>query len=899
MLKVDYTVNVYVGGNVDIPEINLVSGVCSWDNESGILDNKWWSTLASSVDISYSGNYEVHSPTTIKIIKVALVETTLKNNGLSLVGKRIEIVESTIHGDRILKRGIIGELPVTGNTVEISVSHVTNKYNSNLTSRFGDEYGYLVYGDNVSNIPLSIDETNAVTTTGVVGNNYYPAFIAFSNGNDNIVARSVYPTDVVSNDDMREFISRSNNFILSGTNELTASSSEVYVFTVTIDGIDYSAVVFLLIPMNRKDENGEWYLPYGSTIVVRFTDYAKVYTPQGIIPSPDNVTYENNGVQLPFPSYIDSLFYYDDRIEILDSDDSGLSFVNPSRCRLATVDEIQSLNGGIFGGDDGYAVTFSNSSYNTMSSTITNADNIAYRGEGDRCVIEGYYENKSIGESLTRPVFMVAYEIQNPDNYENLYITGDISLSAFESYPSYPAVSYFRPIKNITVSMWVRTILGDAVVITESVNISNIDSFPTPDPIHSYIFPPTAGVSTSNVNFRITNDGRFLHLGNDIDLLSFVTLQEVEIKNPITVFYSVSFPHATTNDDEIFWWRHTVEIAMNVHTKVDYSLSDLKVQNASNSDGITDIATAYIDVCSKQNLTTLGVSTPSKGWGLELPTDDISVAVNTVDILAKAPYTQLTYSSNSTGTKNTKYNLLKYGFGIGYIDDGGLENWADISKMYDAGGVAIAPFNVVGEPSVRSYDGNKVFCDIGVKSSSGNITVKNTEQDVFNSDYVTGIVGDDAKLLWFAGNLLYNKFQVKNEYNTNLSDCTNIVDAVGYISNQYILQGAVGGIVNGSPVVMLYDRYTISFTVSTEFAISSGLWIGSNISFTFPHIANGDTGIITGMIRNIDSEVVSITAEMVGDVISSNEENVIIESGDREDNIIESGDRETNYVETV
>ncbi|MCP4338143.1 MAG: hypothetical protein GY799_04495, partial [Desulfobulbaceae bacterium] len=149
MLKVTYEVKVWVGGTDDIPAIGLSGGVCTWSREVGILSDEWWGGISSTVDISSSGNYETYSPTSVNIMKSKIVEKTLNNYGLTLTGKRLEIHEIT-STTRILYRGIIDKMAYSGNNeVKISVSHLVNKYNTNLTNKVGKDYTYLVYGNDV------------------------------------------------------------------------------------------------------------------------------------------------------------------------------------------------------------------------------------------------------------------------------------------------------------------------------------------------------------------------------------------------------------------------------------------------------------------------------------------------------------------------------------------------------------------------------------------------------------------------------------------------------------------------------------------------------------------------------------------------------------------------------
>ena len=336
---------------------------------------------------------------------------------------------------------------------------------------------------------------------------------------------------------------------------------------------------------------------------------------------------------------------------------------------------------------------------------------------------------------------------------------------------------------------------------------------------------------------------------------------------------------------------------INVFSEESFDIDKLYADNVSGKDGVSTIAEMYVDVCSRQNLTTLGIATPSTGWGLSVPNESVDVAVNTSEILANASGEQIKYKTDSTSSKAVKTDLLRYGFGMGYIDKSGLESWSSVLSMYDSDGVNITAYDVIGDPSVTGFNSNRVYCDIGITTHKGNFTISNTEQDPIDYDgsYVSGFDSGSAKSLWLLGNVLYKKYAVKNEYLKTLSEVDAIVDEVSYIKNQYAIAGAV--LVGDSAV--LYERYTLRFGLSTEFVISNDMWKGSKIVFTYPHTASLHTGVITGLSKSISDEVYTITAEMVGGILESTEVFQIVESGSQVDNIIESGTQTDNYIEAV
>jgi len=908
MLKVEYKVLVFVGGTTDVPSIFLESGVCTWDNSTGILAEEWWGVLSNSVDISLGGQYEVYSPTTIKMLSTSSVETTLANNGLTMAGKRVEIHEISTFGTTIIRRGIIGNDSVVGNSITIGVSHVVNKYNANLTPRIGDEYSYLVYGEDVDAIPLSVDLAKTGATIGEIGDKLYPAFTVMENSVSTVKLRCVYDFSNVSVSQLNTFLASSDFLLLEGEGNSLVGSAKSTSF-VAVSGKFYTVFFATIMPLNHKEGDASLFLPVDSTVVVKFTEATKVYTPYGTTPAPDNIRYKKDGELFQFPSYIDSLQYFDDRIEILDSDDSGVVFVEPKSAHWSTVQELEEafpievgfpkkyLEGFVFFYDQNTDIT-------VHSGSTLDGDGIATR-DGSNYASSEMGMTALAPEGVTGNINMsscVTYVVENPLLHNNLYLTGDVEMS--EIYHN------GAPITGSTVHYYDYRVFVHAITITSQtympVEIENLASgwFPSGNGEKNY-FPATVKNDVANENFRYDNEAHFdnytgkVSLGYSTDLLEQFDFSPVDLRNPIKFIYQIDFHWRMPFSSNNTYSAKIPKMRLAIASKEGYSVDDLYIDGASNVDGITTVADSYVDVCSRQNLTSLGFDTPAKGWGLEIPTGDITEAVNTTDILANAPLIELIYSTNATGTKAVTYDLLRYGNGVGHIDSLGLESWADIGVMY-TGGVEITPYDIAGIPTVKSIDTNKVYTDIGVATTDGNIEIKNTEQSVYDSSYVTGIDStDDMKALWFSGNLLYQKFNVKNEYPKVLANCRGIVDVVPYIKRQYETNGVTSGIDAGEVFATMQKRFTLSFTVSTEFAIENFLWIGKGITPIFPSFGSGGTGIITGLSRSLKNGTVTISAEMVGETIATTTTHVIVESGTQTDSIIESGSQPDTYKETI
>ena len=888
MVKVTYEVKVWVGGTDDIPAIGLSGGVCTWSREIGILHDEWWGNISSMIDVSSSGNYETYSPTSVEIVKNKIVEKTLNNYGLTLTGKRIEIHEITT-AVRVLYRGVIDKMTSSGNTVKIAVSHLTNKYNTNLTNKVGKDYSYLVYGSNVDGVPLVVDKDAVSLEIGTLGaDEYYPAFRNITTEQDEryMLIEPVYDKSLVSYDDIVEFFEKSQYFMIE--------ESESYVATLfRVNDGDTITIEMAIKPCRYKISTGEEAIPLDSVAIVKYAYPSSIYYPTGSDVDKNSIVLESGNV---VPFYIDSIEYKSDSAQLLDADDVGFSYVAPKRTRFANDQELKELNGDavILAGAQGVSIYSDvNTSITAKSATSANGENLGYRESSpvSNASIDLTGGINGLGFGYISYSFTGAYDIESPEDYEQLNCSMEATLKDVKALAAQNV--FWR--WDITSKIMVKTVGGIRDISTSLTETDPlIGDGSNSITVDDFKLPLTVASDVVNRSFRFSNESMSQRLWYSVDLFS--ELEEYEKKNPITVFYIVTVGTGMTREN-VNMLATLESMKINVFSQYAYSLDELTANNVDGKAGVDTIADMYIDSCSRQNFSRLGFAVPSSGWGLDIPSGDITTVVNTADINANAPTDIIKYKTETTNTKAVKTDLLRYGFGLGFIDQSGLESWADLLSMYNDGGVNITAYEVVGKPAVVGFNSNRVYCDIGITTHEGNFNIFNTEQDTgsYDASFTEGFEVGVGKKLWLLGNILYKKYGVKNEYLKSLGDVDAIVDEEKYVRNQYAIAGAV----EVGDATVLYDRYTLKISLSTEFVISNDLWKGSNIVFTFPHIASLHTGIITGMSKDISKEVYTITAEMVGDVLDSTEVFTIIESGSQADNIIESGSQVNNYVEAV
>lgn len=878
MIKLDYIVRVYTNSTETDSTIGLTSGVCEWSTANqalGILTDNWISGIKDSVDISVSGYYAQYSNPTIKIVKNANVETVLNNVGLTLTGLRIEVVETDGVDELLLLRGIIQQIRIEGNDMILPVSHVANYYNTQIAPRIGEEYAPVVFGDEVNKVKLNSVLSEPRDST--VGDNLTPVFEVKSNSKTGLVLQSVY--SFLDYDDMVAFVQENQFVIAEGENSLVGQISPAVS--------SFPQIIFYPLPLNAKDNTGTPYLPTGTNVILSGVDYNRYYTPYGSDVDADKLQYKDGDVFYDFPSYVDSRVDRDESIDILDSDNSGESFIPPKGVAqwdsTGTSPTIKPFFGaGISLVDVG---VFKTSTLTISNIVYTNPEGIYDRGSGAviECDITGVgnaYFVASYPIKLTKPI---------PDN---AYLTMDCVLGATNA----TSTSTMDVIHRAYVETFKETY--------ELVNRrKNSQTTPIQWGLQKNELPLYVNSGSANEYYRWENTifGDIPgSLGRDIDILEPI---ENDYEKEVTMVLWVEFFLAIAINPDTLHVK--IDLSMSPAAQVEYNASDVYISSEGRkniSDAVvTETNEAYKSVLQLQNYSYLGLSAPSLGWGLEYPSGDLSVAIDPSLSVRSIP---LSYQPSSVSTNDIKLELLKFTAGIGYINSSGLESWADALNMYLTTGYAFTKHRIKGRPTIKQMDPKRVYPEIGVTYANGSISVLNVEQDIYSADYVTGVSDpNDAKLLWWAGNLLYKKYKIKNKYPDKLADIKGIkneADAVDYIKRQYELAGVQFGVETAS----LYERYNLTFTTTREYvwdAIDSkgSFELGDPVYFTYPNIATLGNGVITGIIPNIRTGDTSVIAEMVGDIIDTNEQTTIIESGTQTDNIVESGAQADNYVEEI
>ena len=796
MIKKDYIVRIYTGSTLDDAEIGMLSGVIEWKTDgSGFsaMSEDWLTSVRESVDITMSGNEQKYTNIDINIRKSANVETRLNNNGLSLNGKLIEIYET---GDGVteylFRRGVIISIPEEGNNVQLNVSHLSNYYSSFLSKRVGDSYAPMVYGDSVR-VKMVKDEGQKNINT-VIGDGLFPKFVVMNQDKTVIEMRSVYPESIVSSSDIADFQSTYDYFIVEAENSIAVSTG-TYTPIEYIEGTEtYWGLRLVILPMNIKDEVGNTYIVDGSTVTLRAVEYDVFYSPYGSDVAFDTLQYEAGGFFYDFPSYLDSRI--DDSsagtVSILDADNIGESFIPPLEEKgFALSSDGQYWESAI----EGYRYVGNGvwTNYDTVvSGSLTFSTGLADRDNIDTPMTLNQSLKNDNGNLKTNLVrYATRYSVKfDPSNIPTaIYITQRSDFTATETPTG---------IAPVAVSYIIVSIEQTVIIASPSVE-RKLDN----------LFPDVVEFDNSGLNtkYRWLND--YDVLGKDINILSGGDFEDYELAAGLTIY---TLYDVTTSQDGIASELDlTVEMKQFLVRPTTYNTSNVYITTngrVSSSGGtVSDTREAYLNTLELQDYSRVGISVPSDGWGLGYPSEDLS---GVIDYSLKMPVYELQYNSSKQGSKDIKYDMLKYTSTIGYIDNHGRESTSNVLDMYTDGGLLFNKFRINGRPAISNIDTTRIYCEIGVTYANGKIVITNVEQDFYDDSkgWVTGISDSSTRrLLWTAGHLLYKRYGIKNEYPQKLADVSGIkneFDAIRHIQNQYALSGVqfvlTGGVTWSPPV---------------------------------------------------------------------------------------------------
>ncbi|MCP4255942.1 MAG: hypothetical protein GY774_00275 [Planctomycetes bacterium] len=869
-----YEVRVYIDTAITDESIKMVSGVCTWGVGDGILSQTWIRGIGNSVDIRVSGKYATYNNPKLSIINSANVEQILNSHGLSIKGARVEIAEINDANEILLFRGAIEKPIDRGNDTTLPCSHVANYYSTNITPMVGENYSPVTFGESVDNVLMTYVEGPRSDDT-TIGDGLIPVFSVLNQYSDGsqIDLLSLYDEDTVTHSDMTDFLSNNTFCIAEGENPLALELKNVFLH----QGESYG-VTCKILPMNIRTSDGEPYLPDGSNCVLGHAEYDKYYTPYGSVPDYDKITFKSGNVFLPFPSYIDSRVDYSDRMEVLDVDSSGVSYVSPA-------------------GKAGTSIP------SAIPLSVFDPSGYTYRGDGvwDNGILEsGVYEvsnndnYSSRGDSTSREI-NISGSLDLEGAGHSPYIIQAITQYSVKYGRSFPDDSYFTSEDNVQIVYNVDP-YGMIITTTTVVYLTTIKDTYEVDTAYSFTQSSSCDhyvidnklpdeVSDNSVNKRYRWENRSDILGESISL--FVSsLEDYEKAAPMTVHIKRI---SNIDSSEIRSGSFTYLSSEKTYiTRADsYDRGDLYMSGVEGRDDINDIPItntldAYRNILALQNYKLFGFAPPALGWGLDYITENLS---NIVDSGASMLSIPLAWSTSDTDTKTLKYELLKMTQSIGYLDDLGRETVSSALDMYNLGGYPITrkKLGKGNDPVFTPLDPKYVYAEYGVSYNDGKINISNVEQPTYKSEYVTGVDNsDDSRVLWEAGHLLYEIYGVKTKMRKALGQVEGIknkTDAVQYIKNQYALAGCVFS----ETTVLVKKRYEMSVNLPLSIVwdcitTTGHCQIGTLLNVTMMGRTD-DTGIITSISPDPIGGDCGIKVQCVGDVVGQSEFTIITETG--------------------
>ncbi len=899
-ILLSYEVRVYIDTTITDASIKMVSGVCTWVVGGGILQEKWVSGLRNSVDSRVSGNYATYSNPKVSIIKSANVEQILNSHGLTLKGARIEIAEINGLNEILRFRGAVEKPIDSGNFTTLPCSHVANYYSTNITPMVGEDHSPVTFGESVDNVLMTYVEGPRSDDT-TIGDGLIPAFMVLHQYADGslIDLVSMYDDNTVTSADIEEFFDNNRLCICEGENSIAVELQYAFYHNNTVYG-----VTCRILPMNIKTGDGEPYLPDDSTCVLNHAEYDKYYTPYGSTPDYDKISFKSGNIFLPFPSYIDSRVDYPDRMEILDVDDSGVSFVPPSAKAGTALASIIPI---IVFDPTGYTYAGGAMWHNGVSSQVYTHD----------------YDD----EYATRGSSINTYKEVILDGTVSIDLHDTVTAVSISSYPVkygrkyIPNDSFFTSYDRTVFGFSGTAILGIRLTFTTDIFIETIKTthhittvqqvVDTSSPTYfnqglDMLLPLSVNDDERNKKYRWENLSD--QYGESISL--FVSnLEDFEKSANMTIYAKKTFSVENTgNASGISGDYRYVSFEKAYVTRADsYDRGDLYMSGVdgridSAGDPITNTLDAYKSILQLQNYKMFGFAPPALGWGLAYGTESLTDIVDSGASMLSIP---LAWSTSDTDTKKLKYELLKMTQSIGYIDDLGRETVSSALDMFSLGGYPITRKKLAkkSNPVFVPLDPKFIYAEYGIAYSDGKINVSNVEQPEYKSEYVTGVDNsDDSRVLWEAGHLLYEIYGVKTKMRKSLGKVEGIKnksDAVQYIKNQYALAGCVFS----ETTVLVKKRYEISLslpmaTVWDCITTTGGCQIGTLLNVTMMGLTD-DTGIITTISPDPIGGACGIKAQMAGDVIGQSKFSIIKEIGNASKIYKETGSATKIIVEEI
>ncbi|MCP4339644.1 MAG: hypothetical protein GY799_12320 [Desulfobulbaceae bacterium] len=885
-----------------IPEIGMVNGVITLDDDSGLLSQGWESSISQGLTLNTIGKF-----TDIKggsfTVNLHDLQDILRSNNIPLAGSLMQIVETLNGVDTTIYSGEITGIPnQQEDKALVYYESAQRNRPAKVTSQIpnSDEYYPVLYGNGRQKLvnvesdvyePLDANGNFPVWRTNNVRQYDIIGILGFS-----------FLTKDVTDEEWLEYVTDLETKISEGWWLVFESKG----IELVVESIAYVLTGPRSMDMTMKDGNidlstdgtgGIGALQYGQLTMRKSVNYGDPDS------STSNALYEFEDNRFKsLPSMRDGFVYSGETVSSV-SDEGGYKRLEP-----LTIDYVTESNRPSFITYSGLGV------YNNFGWWHLGGSVSAINADLDKTtVIDGdintsYSSKISFFGAPADDISLIMGATFGPvkDKPSQLLFTGKIDRGDYT----------VGALDNYKVLVWVdfnygNSETGPEMPATTDPSEELIDNhFPLLKNAYTGKYPTVA--EQKEFRWQGSPDNDYFN-GFSLDLIPVIDAvsggNDWDLALGFTVYWSI---YTSSNTDNIQEMEQNVyDISLIVPE--DYSPTEIYSESTGRESTIKD---AYIDSIKRQNLKANNIAQPLEGWGLAIPTvDNEGGAIDwttiyndtSLDALFGDP---IYYQYGEVTTQKIKADILRHCVCVGYTDNSGIERVvspADV--MYNTDGVIVEiADNYKGSlPVLKRRQPSDIFPLINVSYGYNVGTGKNTKTiSITNAQKytATSVTGDDLtstekREIWDLANTLYRGWGSSAQLPQKQSELfffTQKADALEFIKRTYSLQGAISVTYGSNTVAEAYDVIPVTHKLYTPFVSQNSLQIGSKL-----RTRRVDNSLLTGMVTNISEkgDMTTLTALMIGKGLTGATNILYRETGSAAIEIPETGSQAINIIEGV
>lgn len=916
--------------NDTIPEIYMVSGVITLDDSTGLLVKGWLSSLSSGAQIKSYGRYSEIKGGSIVLNSYSFINT-LNDNNISISGAIIKIV-TTINGvDYDSFYGEITGIPTLKKEKQILIKFEALERNRNalVTSLLpnSDDYYPVFYGAGKQKlINVESDEYIPALSSGAV-----PAFEVSSGGSfDPFLTVPVYSLLDISGAQASVFIGEIESYINDGYQLLfTANGNSLVIasYTVTYNlGGDLFSFDLVFQDGNLDPDNGG----------IKGLD-------RGIFSLVKNINYGDP--HITNLSVSDTLYNYDKGFSELPAYSDLLQF-SPN-----------SINGVSISGVGYNRITGKATLIESLVPSWLDTSNFDYKGagwwvgqsRGATGIVSGgdggndsdgdlstYYEVKITADTFLddfwNGFFIDVPPFKNGEIPNALYLTGKIEHAmtgeiggSGSGNAAWDDLQIFVAIDNVYEQIdWTNVKQYDAdgsyVVVNKDQFYGFLKNwFPPlkngPEGVEGARnwrykwsireeYPPNTftGAVDQNVN------------GFAIDILPLIdTSVGYELSAGARVYVRLNISSPIVEGNPVIKTNTMRFYDVSLIYPKDFDLSDIYINSTGRATNLRDM---YRDALQRQNYKSMGITPPSEGWGLGIPSGvDWSTIYDDTSI-DNLPDAEVYYQYGKVDTSTIKSDILKHTACMGAVSRDGLERVYNIaSLLYDNTGPIIElSDNYTGKKNPTAEDqlpdiiekqaadiypriNVSYYSNVATDKTTKTISIVNVAEYGANSVVADELTDTEKRDIWGLANALYKGWGNVNTMPDSVGKTFIFKDksaALEFINRTYALQGAKNVVYGENTLVDSFQRYVVNSKLYKKYVLENGIDNGTPV-----RVRRIGNSLITGVVTNLrdNGDYYTATIEAVGESLTGATEFVYIETGSADTEIIETGAQSTDIIE--